>query len=141
MVADSPTQAPAPVRRRLRLPASRGGVAWLAVLVIVGAFLAAQVGRQVHANWTISRQAEAVAAEIAAVEAENQRLRRELAYLESDAYVSAAARRLTNLGLAGEQVLIIPPGAALEVPDELLPAAEEPRPLVEQWLDLFFGAR
>jgi cell division protein FtsB len=121
------------------MPASRGGVAWLVVLLIIGAFLAVQFGRQVHANWEIGQRAAAIQAQIEAVEAENQQLQAELDYLRSDAYVSAEARRLANLGAPGEQVLIIPPGAEEPLP-EALTAAEPPKPMLEQWLELFFGA-
>lgn len=121
------------------MPASRGGVAWLVVVLIIGAFLAVQFGRQVYANWEIGQRAAAIQAQIEAVEAENQQLQAELDYLRSDAYVSAEARRLANLGAPGEQVLIIPPGAEEPLP-EALTAAETPKPLLEQWLELFFGA-
>lgn len=130
----------AAVRSRFRLPASRGGVAWLIVLVIIGIFLAVQFGRQIYANWEIGQQAARIEAEIAAVEAQNEELRRELEYLQSDAFVSAEARRLANLGAPGEQVLIIPPGAEEPLPQELT-AVEPPEPLLEQWLELFFGTR
>ncbi len=132
--------APLPRRARLRRPTSRSGLAWLVVLLIVGAFLAVQVGRQVYANWAITQQAEQVRQEIAATQARNDELRRELEYLQSDAYVSAEARRLQNLGRAGEQVLIIPPGAERPLPSTLAPEQQAPKPLLEQWLDLFFGS-
>jgi cell division protein FtsB len=131
---------PAMRRRRFRLPSSRGGLAWMIVLVIIGALLAVQFGRQVYANWEIGQQARAIEAEIARIEAENVELERELAYLRSDAYVAAEARRLENLGREGEQILIIPAGAEEPLPEELT-AVEPPRPLLEQWVELFFGAR
>jgi cell division protein FtsB len=137
--ASAETPPPASRRSRLRLPASRGGVAWLTVLVVIAILLAVQFGRQVYANWEIGQRAAQIEAQIAEVEARNERLRQELAYLESDAYVSAEARRLANLGLPGEQVLIIPPGAEEPLPEELI-AVEPPQPLLEQWLELFFGA-
>lgn len=132
--------APAPRRLRLRLPASRGGLAWLAVLLIIGSFLAVQVGRQVYSNWTITQEAQAVREELAAIQAQNERLEEELAYLRSDAFVGAEARELRTMGSTGERVLIIPPGAEAPVPVELLPPVPAPKPLLEQWLDLFFGA-
>ena len=110
----------------------------MVVVVIVGAFLAVQFGRQVYLNWEIGQRATALQEEIAAVEAQNADLQAELEYLRSDAYVSAEARRLANLGLPGEQVLIIPPGAEEPLPEELS-AVEPPKPLLEQWVDLFFG--
>lgn len=123
---------------RVRIPASRGGLAWIAVLLIIGIFLAVQVGRQVYTSWSIGQEAGAIRAEIAAMEAHNDALRQELAYLQSRGFVSAEARRLLNLGLPGEHVLIIPPGAETALPPALRhkPAAKPP---LEQWLDLFFG--
>jgi cell division protein FtsB len=133
-------QAPPDRPIRVRLPASRGGLAWLAVLLILGTFLAVQVGREVYSSWSIGREAEQVRAQIAAVEARNEALRQELAYLQSEAYLSAEARRLLNLGLPGEHLVIIPAGAAAPLPPALQVTPPRPKPLLEQWLDLFFGA-
>lgn len=124
---------------RIRIPASRGGVAWLAVLVIIGSFLAVQVGREVYQAWAIGQEADAVRAEILAMEARNQALREELEYVQSDAYIAAEARKTLNLGLPGEQVLIIPPGAEAPMPEPAAETAPQPRPLLQQWLELFFG--
>jgi Septum formation initiator. len=137
--ASAPRQAPAEPPIRVRLPASRGGLAWLAVLLIIGVFLAVQVGRQVYASWSIGQQADQVRAEISAIEARNAELRQELDSLNSNAYLSAEARRLFNLGLPGERVLIIPPGAEVALPPALVDKPKPPKPMIEQWLDLFFG--
>ena len=136
--ATAPSARPTSFRPRWRRPTTRGGVAGLVVLLIVAAFLAVQFGRQVYANWEIGQRAAALEAEIAATEAENELLAAELRYLRSDAYVSAEARRLSNLGQPGDQLLIIPRGAEAPLPDELT-ASEAPRPLLEQWWALFFG--
>ena len=136
---DVSAHPPRPSRQRWRLPASRGGVAWMIVVVIVGILLAAQFARQVYANWEIGQRAAAIEAQIAEVEQQNADLERELAYLRSDAYISAEARRLANLGTSDENVLIIPPGAEQPLPEELAAPAEPPKPLLEQWVDLFFG--
>lgn len=137
-----PATAPPPAtsRPRWRLPASRGGMAWMVVVVIIGVLLAVQFGRQVYANWEIGQRAAAIEAQIAAVAAENVELQAELDYLRSDAYISAEARRLQNLGAPGEQVLIIPPGAEQPLPADLAAALAPPKPMLEQWLDLFFGS-
>lgn len=124
---------------RVRIPASRGGLAWLALLLIFGAFLAAQVGREVYTSWSIGQEAEAARVEIAAMEARNAALRQELAYVNSDAYIAAEARRLLNWGLPGEQVLIIPPGAEMPPPAPTESEVTPPGPLLQQWLELFFG--
>ena len=132
---------PGPARRRPRytLPASRGGLAWLAVLLVVGTFVAFQVGREVYASWSIGQEAEAIRAEIWAMEAQNAELQRELDYLQSDAYISVEARKLLNLGYWNEKLLIIPPGTAVQPPESRQDRAPA-KPLLEQWLDLFFGS-
>lgn len=122
------------------MPATRGGMAWMVVLVIIGGLLVVQFGRQVYANWEIGQQAAAIEADIATIEAENAELARELDYLRSDAYVGAEARRLENLGREGERILIIPTGAEEPMPLELTDI-EPPKPMLEQWLELFFGSR
>jgi len=124
---------------RIRIPASRGGLAWIAVLLIIGTFLAVQVGRQVYTSWSIGQEADAIRAEITAMEAHNEQLRQELAYLQSKGFVSAEARRLLNLGMAGEHVLIIPPGAEAALPPALREKPDAAKPPLEQWLELFFG--
>lgn len=111
----------------------------MVVVVIIGVLLAVQFGRQVYANWEIGQRAAAIEAQIAAVEAENVELQAELDYLRSEAYISAEARRLANLGAPGEQVLIIPPGAEEPLPADVAAALAPPKPMLEQWLDLFFG--
>jgi cell division protein FtsB len=132
---------PATARRRSRhaLPASRGGLAWLAVLLVIGAFVAFQVGRQVYASWSIGQEADRVRAEIAAMAEQNAELQRELEYLQSDAYISAEARKLLNLGFSNERVLIIPPGSEARLPPATRQQREPAAPLLEQWLHLFFG--
>jgi cell division protein FtsB len=113
-------------------------MAWMAVVVIIGLLVAVQFGRQVYANWEIGQRANEIEAAIAALQAENAQLEQELEYLRSDAYISAEARRLTDVGAPGEEVLIIPPGAEAPLPDELS-GVQPPPPLLEQWLELFFG--
>ncbi len=130
---------PTPRGPRVRLPGSRAGVTWLVVLVVVGGLLAIQVGRQVYANYSITQQAAALQDRITAMEQQNDQLRQELTYLGSDAFVSAEARRLANLGHSGDQLLIIPPGSEASLPAALQAAAPAPKPLLEQWVDLFFG--
>jgi cell division protein FtsB len=124
---------------RVALPASRGGLAWLVVLLVIGGFLAFQVGRQVYASWSINQEAEHVSAEILALEQQNAELLRELEYLQSDAYVSQEARRMRNLGQPGERVLIIPPGREAAPPASASGETGPAPPPIQQWMELFFG--
>jgi cell division protein FtsB len=139
--AEIPAARATPPERplRVRIPASRGGLAWIAVLLIIGTFLAVQVGRQVYTNWSTGQEAAAIRAEIAAMEAHNAALSQELDYLNGTEFLSAEARRLLNLGLPGEHVLIIPPGSEAGLPPALREKPAPAKPPLEQWLDLFFG--
>jgi cell division protein FtsB len=129
-------RAPTPLRLpRLR----RRTFTTLAVVVVVG-IVALNVGRQSFLGLSVEQQAADLQAQVEAAQAENAALQRYVAYLQSDAYVTAEARRLRNLGYAGEQVLIIPPGAAVPVPGGEVQAPVEVKPLLEQWVELFFGA-
>ena len=125
---------------RLRLNATRGGLIWLALLLLVGTLLAVQVGRQVIANYSITQRAAALRVEIAQMEAQNRALQAQIDYLTSDAFVAAEARRLQNLGHPGDRLLIIPPGAEVPLLAALVPAPPPAKPLLEQWLELFFGS-
>ena len=107
-------------------------------LLVAGGFLALQVGRQVYQSYAISERAGEIRAEIAALREENLQLGDQLEYLQSGAYITKEARRISNLGAADEQVLIIPPGAEAELPASLR-ETPPPEPLLEQWVELFFG--
>lgn len=115
-------------------------MAWLAVLLVIGAFVAFQVGRQVYASWSINQEAARIQAEIDAMSAQNAALQRELDYLRSDAYISQEAKKLLNLGNPNERVLIIPPGREAPLPAAEAERAKAPPPLLQQWLSLFFGS-
>jgi len=125
---------------RYTLPSSRGGLAWLLVLVVIGAFVAFQLGRQVYASWSINQEAARIQAEITAMQAQNAKLQQELEYLRSDAYISQEAKKLGNVGRPGEHVLIIPPGSQVQLPASADERGQAPPPLLEQWLSLFFGS-
>jgi cell division protein FtsB len=139
--AEIPAARATPPERplRVRIPASRGGLAWIAVLLIIGTFLAVQVGRQVYTNWSTGQEAAAIRAEIIAMEAHNAALSQQLDYFNGKEFLSAEARRLLNLGLPGEHVLIIPPGSEAGLPPALREKPAPAKPPLEQWLDLFFG--
>jgi cell division protein FtsB len=122
------------------MPATRAGITWLVLLLVIGALLAVQVGRQVYANYSITREAQDMRRQISDMQARNEALQRQLEYLRSDAFVSAEARRLANLGHPGDRLLIIPPGSEAALPKALRPKITPDKPLLEQWMDLFFGS-
>ena len=113
----------------------------LVSLIVVGAvaLVAFNVGRQAFVGWSIGQQADSLEAQVAAAEAENAALQRQLEYLQSDAYVTAEARRLRNLGYPGEQILFIPPGAAVPAPATSPAAPAQAPPMLQRWIALFFS--
>lgn len=110
------------------------------VLIIAGvvALIAFNVGRQAFLGWSVGEQAGSLEAQLAAAQEENAALQRQLEYLQSDAYVTAEARRLGNLGYPGEQLLIIPTGSAVSPGLETSTTEVDDRPMLERWVDLFF---
>jgi cell division protein FtsB len=133
------TRARPPARRpSLRLALRRRTLIALIIAGVV-ALIAFNVGRQAFLGWSVGEQADSLAAQVAAAEAENNALQVQLEYLQSDAYVTVEARRLRNLGYPGEQVLIIPPGAAVSAPTPAGPAKAPDPPMLERWLTVFFG--
>ena len=123
----------------LRLPRIRRRTLTTLAVVAVVAVVALNVGRQSFLGWSIDQQAAQLEAQVAAAEAENAELQRLVEYLQSDAFITAEARRLRNVGYPGEQVLIIPPDAFVPAPATTDDKPVPERPRLEQWLELFFG--
>lgn len=128
-------RAPTP----MRLPRIRRRTLTTLAVVAVIALIALNVARQSFLGWSIDQQAAGLEAQVAAAEAENAELQRLVEYLQSDAFVTAEARRLRNVGYPGEQVLIIPPDAVVPAPATTGGEPIVERPLLERWLELFFG--
>ena len=139
MQASATPRGLAPAPRPVRLPRLRRRT--LVSLIVVGAvaLVAFNVGRQAFVGWSIGQQADSLEAQVAAAEAENVALQRQLEYLQSDAYVTAEARRLRNLGYPGEEILFIPPGAGVPAPATSPAIPAQAPPMLERWIALFFG--
>lgn len=138
MGTEIPT-APSPVRFR-RPRRLRRRTAALLIAAGISVLLTFNLGRQVVTNWTVGQEQAGAVARVAAAEAANAELQRYLDYLNSDAYTDAAARVLRPVGNRGEQLLIIPDGAQIHPAAIGQNASAADPPLLEQWLDLFFGS-
>ena len=137
--ASATQRAVPPAPRPFRVPRIRRRTLTTLIVVAAVGLVAFNVGRQAFVGWSIGQEAASLEAQAAAAEAENSALQRQLEYLQSDAYVTAEARRLRNLGYPGEQILIIPPGASVPSPATVdVPAVDE-RPMLERWIELLFG--
>jgi cell division protein FtsB len=123
----------------MRLPRIRRRTLTTLGVIAIIAVIALNVGRQSFLGWSIDQQAAELEAQVAAAEAENAELQRLVEYLQSDAFVTAEARRLRNVGYPGEQVLIIPADAFVPTPATTDAEPVDDRPLLERWLELFFG--
>ena len=133
-------RASPPSPRPIRLPRLRRRTLTALIVVGVVGLVAFNVGRQAFVGWSIGEQAADLEATVAAAEAENAALQRQLEYLQSDAYVTAEARRLGNLGYPGEQVLIIPAGAVVPAPAPSVETPTDERTMLERWVDLLVGS-
>jgi len=133
-------RAAPPAPRPIRIPRLRRRTLIALLAVGVVALVAFNVGRQAFVGWSVGEQAETLEAQVAAAEAENAALQRQLEYLQSDAYITAEARRLRNLGYPGEQILIIPPAAVVPAPAASSASPADERPMLDRWLELFFGS-
>lgn len=137
--ASATQRAVPPAPRPFRVPRIRRRTVTTLVVVVSVGLVAFNVGRQAFVGWSVGQEAASLEAQVTAAQAENAALQRQLEYLQSDAYVTAEARRLRNLGYPGEQILIIPPGASVPSPATgEVPAGDE-QPMLERWIELFFG--
>ena len=137
--ASATQRAAPPAPRPFRVPRLRRRTLTTLIVVAAVGLVVFNIGRQAFVGWSVGQEAASLEAQVAAAEAENATLQRQLEYLQSDAYVTAEARRLRNLGYPGEQILIIPPGATVPSPATGEVVAVEERPMLERWIELFFG--
>ena len=133
------TAARPPPRRPIRLPRLRRRT--LAALIVVGVvgLVAFNVGRQAFVGWSIGEQAA-----ISRPRSPRRRPRTRPSSGSSSTSRATPTSRLRRAGSAtsgypGEQVLVIPAGAAVEAPAGATSAPVDERPMLERWLDLFLG--
>lgn len=100
-----PPERPRPRRRRRRIKLAPRFWALLAAVVIIYVGSAYAVGfLKIHA---LHRQIAEAEQTLARIEAENERLRRELEYINSDEYIEAIARQQLGLVYPGETAVVL----------------------------------
>lgn len=104
----------------------------LLALAALAAFLTVSAGRITWRAWEISRERARLAAEVAAREAERQRLEASVRASEAPEVVERLAKERLNLRNPGEEVaLISPPGSP--------PAMSAPSATLRAWLGWLVG--
>jgi cell division protein FtsB len=130
-------------RARRWFEQNRNLIAIVCVLVVVAYFLVAFADQAWRARELQADAAQQRAA-IAALERDNDALRRQVDLYSSpayDRYVQARARRDLNLANAGETVLLIRWGERATGPEAALPGDEapDPTPNWRRWLSVLDG--
>ncbi|MBN1965210.1 MAG: septum formation initiator family protein [Anaerolineae bacterium] len=120
-------------------------IVFVAILAI-GLLLAINFSNRITAGQTIQGNREALAMEIATLEAEQATLNQELDYVRGDVYVESWARAEGKMVLPGEHLVVpVPAGVPLPTPTPAPPApadlfttAEEEVEPWQVWWALFF---
>ena len=118
----------------------------LVVCVVSVYFIVGFYGKSLD-SYRMNQRARAVQQEIALLEAQNRELQASIAYLQSDAYVETAGRDKLNLARPGDRSVVIVPAPSTPVgPPGPPPARGVTTRLpdfghLEEWVELFFGAR
>lgn len=105
--------------------------------------------KTIEANYQLQKQISTLKQEIAVQQLENNNLKLQNAYLESDQYLELTARQNLALGAAGETEVIIPKNVAL-AHTVTIPKQPTPQEVVKQtqpayqrnlqaWLNFFLG--
>lgn len=91
----------------------------------------------IQRNYELQQQLDTLADEVALIEVENQNLKFNIQYYETDAYLEVEAKRRFNLAEAGEKVILLPKDG--DLPQEQLRTRVEEQqatqPQYEQNLD------
>lgn len=104
-----------------------------------------QTVRVVQKNYGLQQQVDKLNDEIAILELQNDRLRYNIEYYKTDAYLELAAREQFNKKAPGETVLVLDKDDPVDPPkpEEIQRAANKDKPQyqqnLEQWLYFLFG--
>lgn len=116
MLTDPVHRSPRARRKRLRLTPRF----WAIVALLCFVYIATSYALGFIAIWRLKAEIRQVQGEIAAAEARNEQLRRELEYLQSDEYIEKVAREELGLVRPGETPVLFTteePSAAGRVGD------------------------
>ncbi|MBI2008106.1 septum formation initiator family protein [Candidatus Amesbacteria bacterium] len=78
------------------------------IIIGLGVFIAGRVGMNVWRLYKAGDKVEMARNELAEAQAEQERLKAQLEYVQSDEFVEREAREKLGLGKPGEEVVIVP---------------------------------
>ncbi len=112
-------------------------------IAVTGLFLVVAISlmfntlKVIQRNYELQQQLDTLADEVALIEVENQNLKFNIQYYETDAYLEVEAKRRFNLAETGEKVILLPKDG--DLPQEQLRTRVEEQqatqPQYEQNLD------
>lgn len=109
----------------------------LAVSLIINTF------GVIQKNYSLQQDVDELSDKVALVELQNQNLKYNIAYYETDAYLEIEAKRRFNLAAAGESVILLPkdgePVVEADTDDLVVVASTDDKSNFEQWMAFLSG--
>ena len=105
------------------------------LIIIIGAYLLINLGRRVYDLYRTSDRMVNAEKKKALAQAENESLKKEIGYRNSEFYVEKEAREKLNLAKPEEKVAVIP---GLVEPEKSVLPTPKPTPNWQKWYSLFF---
>jgi cell division protein FtsB/cell division protein DivIC len=102
------------------------------IIFIAGIFLSVSLARSLYDLTKREQVIHEVQERFSATREENERLQKELEYVQSQAYIEQQARDKLNLAHPGEVVYIVP---EVTIPPEKEP--EQEKPVWRKWMEVF----
>ena len=115
------------------------------LFLVVALSLMVNTVKVIQRNYELQQDVDNLAAEVALIEVQNQNLKYNIEYYQTDAYLEVEAKQRFNLAESGEKVIFLPKDGDLE-PEPLrssLSAQSSAQPEYERnfdkWIAFLFG--
>ena len=125
------------MRDKIKKFLTMNNIVLIVACVLAGSWAVGAIG-VLNRNYDLQRQVDQAKLDNQIIDLQNQNLRLQQAYYQTDEYLDLQARALLNKSGAGEHLVILPGGVAKTVN-----TAATPAPIAEsninQWMDFLFG--
>ena len=124
---------------------SRAAVTGL--FLVVAASLIFNTYKVIERNYELQQQVDELAAEVGLIEVQNQNLKYNIEYYQTDAYLEVEAKQRFNLAEKGERVVLLPKDGDLEREElqttvsQQVAAQPEYERNFDKWMAFLFGGR
>ncbi len=111
----------------------------IAALVLAGSWAIGSIGTLNH-NYDLQRQVDQARLDNQLIELQNQNLRLEQAYFQTNEFLDLQARALLGKASPGEHLVLLPKTAISSEQDSSSATTEIPaKSNLDQWMDFLFG--